>query len=344
MAGGELVHDVLVAAGLQPQGARIRKEQRAALTAGAKLLPVVEATLSGPVPGRLTTAVRSLDLHPGSLPRLLGYGWLLTDGLAGIAGTPRGDRAAAARLGALFNLGVVLFDRICDRYPERRDTLFTQVEPADLEAWFAGSPSLPKQASGDPAVDVLTTLIAHFAARSLALGATARDRQAFAELIAAMYEAERSVTTRVSRTTTGPTDEVWQMLRGKSVLPMHAMAALALLPCPHGDETGRAATRLAADLAGDALWIVDDLADLGEDWATGCWSRPLWLLARRNGVSARSADEAESIVAASGIHAAEAAELADRLVRLERVTAPRGSSFLACVQAIVAAWLEELPG
>src|SRR5262249_27978660 len=103
----------------------------------------------------------------------------------------------------------------------------------------------------------------------------------------------------------------------------------------------------AAALAGDAIWIVDDLVDLYIDWEAGTWSRPLWVRARRD----PGAEPPASAVAAieelleTGVVGAEARRLSGRLAALARHLGARPDpAFHRIILATVHSWLDGVPG
>lgn len=312
--------------------------RRDALRTGIQLLP---RALSDDGANLLRQMGWSLGLAEPVLPRVLGFGWQQADGLAALAGTPSSFRAEVAHLGALFNLGIALFDFVSDRFPVRAALLLAQVTPEFLEAHLADGQGSTRS-SGDAGIDLLVGLIVEFFARCHTLGGERKDRHSLSRIIFAMYGAERFVS-EVKRDHGPPTLRVWRELRRKSALPMTTMAQLALLPQPHADEAMRSAARISASLAGNAIWIVDDLADVREDWDAGSWNRPLWLLARGSGDMPADADGALRRIVDSGVAAAEASRLAVSLARLRKLAEEHGSSFLRSVQATVHSWIDLLP-
>jgi hypothetical protein len=116
-----------------------------------------------------------------------------------------------------------------------------------------------------------------------------------------------------------------------------------LLAHPHAGTERRSAVRLAAALAGEAIWIVDDLADIREDWSAECWSRPLWLLARAPDETAANAQDAIHRLLATGIAASEAHRLAQRLRGLRCLPGAPERSFLRPIQTVVHSWMESMP-
>ncbi|TMQ18319.1 MAG: hypothetical protein E6J91_08300 [Deltaproteobacteria bacterium] len=121
------------------------------------------------------------------------------------------------------------------------------------------------------------------------------------------------------------------------------MAQLALLAQADANDRRRATVRAAASMAGDAIWIADDLADIGEDWTAGCWSRPLWILTRRTGSAPADPASAIAQLVETGVAAAETQRLASKLDRLRRIAGTAGAAFSGSLQATVRAWVDELP-
>jgi hypothetical protein len=351
---------------------RQQRVRREAMTAGRGLLPRVLADSESAAWQAPTSPADSLGLAEATLPRLLGFGWQQAGGLATIAGTPTRARAEVARLGGLLNLGVALFDHVCDRSPGQAELLLAGVTPESLDAQLLqGGRAAPP--SGDAGVDLLLAIIANFFSGANRLEGSAREHRTFVRLIRSMYGGERFAT-GARREHDLPTRQVWWELRRKSVLPTETMASLALLAHPKADATQRSTVRLAAALAGEAIWIVDDLADVREDWDAGSWSRPLWLLARTrddaiesdetinrddstdgsvadgreatlgaNAISRRIATDGEQAIRRlldTGIAAAEARRLAERLGALRELPGAPERAFLRPLQAVVHSWLE----
>jgi hypothetical protein len=75
------------------------------------------------------------------------------------------------------------------------------------------------------------------------------------------------------------------------------------------------------DALGEILWILDDLADVGEDYARRVWSRTLWRLYDRAGGrlpdESCTVDELAGLLAETDVVAEEVFEMADRVERLE---------------------------
>ena len=336
----DTVARALAAEGLLMSDRKLERWRCGVFATGKKLLLRSDVSGAAGHNDGVLAATRSLSVADSLLPRVLGFGWHQTDGLAALAATPFPVRAKVARLGALFNLGIVLFDLLCDRFPQRARSLFEYVTPAALTARLAGIADVVP-ASGDVAIDELHKLIANFFQQSHALGGSDAEVRAFASLMRAMYIGEHASTT-ARRKSGEATIDTWRNLRRKSALPMRTLALLVLRAHAEADRDRRASTLAAARVAGDAIWIVDDLADLEDDWQAGCWSRPLWLLDRTGGGTMHDPAEAFHAVIECGIAAAEACRLADRLQRLRRIAGDYAPAFFISIQATVQVWLDEM--
>lgn len=335
-----LIWGVLANADLLLSDKKYDRLRRDAMAAGGRWLPRELAITVG-ASGQEVTPAGSLGLADLALPRIFGLGSQQAAGLATIAGTPAKARPEVARLGGLLNLGVALFDHVCDESPERAELLLARATPEYLDAQLLGR-GRAAAPSGDAGADLLVALIANFFTGALRLGGTASDRQAFANLIRGMYSGERFAT-HARRERDPPTPQAWEELRGKSVLPMETMALLALLPHPRAGAARHGTVRTAAALAGEAIWIIDDLADVHEDWDAGCWSRPLWLLARDADKTPTDGDDAIRLLLETGIAAAEAHRLAQRLLDLRSLPGAPERAFLRPLQAAVRSWMDLVP-
>jgi hypothetical protein len=360
-----LVEKALADEGLLLAEDRRERVQREAMELGRRSLPHFLAGADRWSGEGQRTGAGSLGLADAVPPRIFGLGVQQATGLATIAGTPRVAQREVGRLGGLLNLGVALFDHVCDELPEQAELLLARVTPKSLDAGLAGTmharaemanPHLAETvdaqpaggagcaapASGDAGVDLLMAVIADFFRGARNLGGTARDRKRVGHLIHSMYGGERLVT-ETGREEGGATRDVWWALRRKSVLPMETMAGLALLAHPSAEVERRSRVRVAAALAGEAIWIVDDLADVVEDWSAGCWSRALWLLARAPGEVPADGEDAVRRLLDTGIAAAEARRLAERLSGLRALPGVSERAFLRPILAVVSAWIDLVP-
>jgi hypothetical protein len=163
-----------------------------------------------------------------------------------------------------------------------------------------------------------------------------------------MLAAETTVSSW-SRATTDPGWSTWRQLRNKSVLPSVALALIASLSGPAPTAGRLRSVRGLGQLAGELLWIVDDLVDAAEDWRAGTWSRP-WLLHAwwRGRIIGEATTEAEAIAMLldSGVVHAEAGRLVRALARLreEASNGNGGDELDQCFGATVQSWICRLPG
>lgn len=337
----QVVWGALADAHLLLSDERCDRLRREAMAYGRRSLSPTLEHIAGTSWDEPLTPAGSLGLAVPALPRIFGLGAQQAAGLATIAATPARARPRVARLGGLFNLGVALFDHVCDEFPGRAELLLAAVTPAALDAQLAQRIPAPP-ASGDAGVDLLVALIAEFFTGARELGGAVRDRRTFGRLIGSMYNGERFAT-GARRERDPPTPGVWRELRRKSVLPMETVAMLALLAHPNAGAEQRSRVRVAAALAGEAIWIVDDLADVREDWHAGCWSRPLWLLAHTPEATPASDEDAIGRLLDTGIAAAEARRLAARLSGLRALPGAPERAFLRPLLAAVHSWIDLIP-
>ncbi len=287
------------------------------------------------VGGDPAAVASSVGVSAGAMARWFGHGWQQAAGFAAYAGVRPARADAVARLGALFNLGVVLLDHLVDTRPERRQALTVALTPI-LTA--DGSPRAG--ATGDPEVELVAHLARAVVAGAHRLDGRPEDVRRLAALLVTMDRAERA-TVESRRGAARPGPGVWDALHAKSALPSMAVALLGLLGNPAADAAARDATTRAADLVGEAFWIVDDLADVRSDWDAGCWSRPLVLLSR-SGRAPATGDEAVRLLLDTGLAAAEAQRLGQVLAELAALPGASDRALVRPVQAAVRSWVEEM--
>lgn len=323
---------------LLPDEHRYRAAVALALSEGRALL---ERGIGGVDAERAVAAARALHLDAGDLERALGMGHAQASALARLVGLDEDDDTTAAmvRLGALFNLGISLFDLLHDRFPGRAATLSRQLDPTALAAVMQSGRAFTP--TGDGAVDLLLGLIAAFFQGAASLPGRGEPRHQLARLIMAMHGGELA-STRGRFEASPPSRAVLRQLRRKSALPLWTVAVLAQLARPEAPPSGPAPTRLRAlvGCAADALWLVDDLVDLEEDHAAGVWSRPWWILGRRLGhPPPRDLAAALSCLDDDGIVEAEAGRLADRLRRLRDARERGAAALWLSIAVAVRSWL-----
>lgn len=195
------------------------------------------------------SACASKGIPLTAIYRILGFGAAQTRALA------EGVDRDSAYAGALFNLGIVLFDSLVDGGGEDA-VLARDFDRSALERLAAGAGPAPAPCRS-AAFDFFTSVaVAFFAAlpNERLGGITGRlPAMLAAETFAA---AGGGGTGRLGR---------WRLLRRKSVWPFLTLA-----------EVGGAASMARAEAFGTCIWIVDDLWDAPEDWRSGTASR-IWL-------------------------------------------------------------------
>jgi hypothetical protein len=330
----ELLSSSLHSAGMLIDDARFDQTRLEAAALASRHFRSAVYSIGAGDPG---VVAKSVGLSRGAMSRLFGHGWQQTAGLAAVANVRENRIRPVARLGALFNLGIVVFDHLLDSFPERRATLLEHLTPALLR----NPPSDAPISSGDVGIDFVAELAVEVAAGAQGLDGRPDDGERFAMLLDQMYQAERASTEL--RRSAAPGPEVWDALRAKSTLPSTAAALLALLGVPSANETTRAVVERAAALIGEAFWIVDDLVDIESDWDAGCWSRPLWLLSRRNAAPPTNGAQAVQLLLETGLAATEAQRLSRLLAELAALSGVSQRTLLRPVQASVRSWIEEIP-
>jgi hypothetical protein len=351
MSGGKdvsgvrsLVWEALHDADLLLADDRFDRVRREAATAGRRYLAATLRGVAGGAGGDASALAGSVGLSVGAMMRMFGHGWQQAAGFATLAGARTSQRGAVARLGGLFNLGIVVFDHLCDTVPERGTVLLAHLGPGFLATQLAvPGERARRQTTGDDGVDFLLGVTAAFVAGARKLGGAEPDLQRLADLLSEMYLGERG-SVELSRARSAPTADVWEMLRAKSALPMSTIALLAVLATPAASPETRELLATAASRAGEALWIVDDLADIRSDWEADSWSRPLWLLLSAAGAPPRSAEDAVARMLEAGIVAAEAERLVEALRGLRALPGASERALLRPLQAAVRSWLEEIRG
>jgi hypothetical protein len=338
-----LVLDALAAAQVLLVDDELDRLRAKTIASGARLATSGAAFVTTDGNTRLEAGAAALDVRDIDLHRMLGHGLEQAAALAELVETEGSHRAEVERLGALWNFGMCIFDLVLDRFSERAPLLYARVTPAALEVRLRG-PSGATELSGEPGVDLLLTVIAEFFDGARALGGPAAARRELAAAVLAMYHAELFVA-QARRDEVPPSFAVLRQLRRKSALPMWLTALLGLLGRSPLDEERVAELRSLVGLAGEALWTIDDLADIREDFRAGGWSRPLWIGARRSSgePTPRDGNEALERLVASGVVADEAARLASKLERLGRRLPPRGGRFYGTVLTAVQSWALALP-
>lgn len=304
----------------------------------ARALTVGAARSHDVLPGwsaeRIERAAASIGVSRGDIERVVGLGFEQAAALGQLVGT---EDPEAARLGALFNLGICLFDVLFDRHPARAEALAGVLDPAALAAQIAEG--RPFASAGDAAVDLVLAIVTAFFRGAAALPGYRAHAGSFARLIMQMHAGELA-STHARRDAVPATRAVLRHLRAKSALPLRTVALLARLGRPSGVvDFDEARVRAMVGWAGDALWIVDDLVDAREDWLAGIWSRPWWLMAQGGRSLGPTVELAMARLWGSGILEAETVRLASRLRRLRAAAVPGGEALAETIGITVRSWV-----
>jgi hypothetical protein len=322
-------------AGMLIDDARFDKVRLEAAAASRQHLSGAVSAIVGQSPAVIA---KSFGLSRAAIVRVFGHGWQQAAGFAALAGVRANRVNAVAQLGALWSLGIVLFDHMLDTLPERRVVLLERLTPT----LFHSPPAGARVPSGDVAIDFLVALAVGIVTGAQRMDGRPEDCEWFVQLLDEMYRGEqKSVTVR--RVGTSPSPEVWEALRCKSALPATAIGVLALLGNPRASDAEREVVQAAASLVGQAFWIVDDLVDVQSDWEAGCWSRPLWLLLNQTRETPISSEEALKWLIESGIAASEAQQLGNMLTQLAALAGASERALLRPAQAAVRSWVDEIP-
>ena len=237
------------------------------------------------------------------LPRILAFGYDVGACFhAFLGGDPAGGPAAASTC-ALFNAGIVLFDRVCDDVAGGVAELSRAFDGATMERLAddpRGAPALlaAARAHPSPEIRILLKVVSAFytrardaAARPLAAGDTGAFRR-LNELLLQAYGAQ--IRAAGAPPASGGLEAVEAVgavetaARAKSILPFEVMLQVAALGDAAPDPPA-AARALARDV-GTVFWLADDLVDLCKDLRTHSANALLCEARRTYAITARSPD------------------------------------------------------
>jgi hypothetical protein len=278
-----------------------------------------------------------------TVPRVLGFGSLQAQALSQALDAPAEHTASIAELGALFNLGIVLFDWLLDHAPEHAGPLRAAVTPGRLSRLLDGQTVAPDP-NCPPAIDCLLAIIADFCRRSGALETELATGRALRSVVQTMYAAEiESVSDpRPEKRTAG----VGTQMRAKSVLPIWTIALVCLHP-RRPPLTLSSLRRLEPRVAplGEMLWLIDDMVDLVDDWETQAWNQ-LWQRWQEGGGTwPASAEEAVQALLSAGLLDRAIADLVQAWHQVRSTFAPAHGprSLDLCWRATIQSWVYGLP-
>lgn len=201
------------------------------------------------------------------LPLVALFGERIGCGLHAQRRADPGRAAAVGRMCALFNTGIVLFDRLCDNVPGGPAAIGQSLDAALIRRLGDDPAALvPLRAAAAAAgmrLRILLRVVDSFYSQGWELAATPAGRAAWPQLgeyLALAYDAELSSVTAQS----GDTDRIG---RAKSTLPFTIMLQISRLHSPMTADEQDAED--LADALGTMFWLLDDLADVGRDLRDG---------------------------------------------------------------------------
>jgi hypothetical protein len=205
------------------------------------------------------------------LPLILAFGGEIGAGLHELLFTDKTRREAVSRTCALFNLGISLFDRVCDGPREGFAGLQAVFDEQVLHRLASGDGtdnSLRRAASvaPDPSIRTLLILILGFFTEMQQLDGSPAARRRINEALIEAYRAEMATMTK-SADGIGLAERT-NAARRKSTLPFIVMLAVAR-QC--GDQTTGdvAQAEGLVECLGAVFSLTDDLVDLARDYRSG---------------------------------------------------------------------------
>jgi len=200
------------------------------------------------------------------LPLILWFGYSMGTGLHAHLGAAVARRGKVAILCALFNFGIVIFDRICDnarggvgRLSECFDATTIQ-GLADNPA--AGLPALQAAAAtGTPETRILLKLVCAFYATAWQTAEESGDSQGWKRLNEMLMRAYYAELTSVMT----PSSQDLGSAEAKSTLPFQIMLQIALLGDSAIPSGARASSYALTKDIGMVFLLIDDLTDLRRD-------------------------------------------------------------------------------
>ena len=226
-----------------------------------------------------------------SLPNKLSFGFDLGSGMSD---GPANRRSASGC--ALFNLGITMFDSLCDRTPGGRQQLSGFVHPDSLRGLCMDSKAIERLRSQAEAVKyfelrcVLKIVAGFFSdMRDLAEPAGHVAGSQLENLILRAYRAQMISSNWRAETSTA---EVVEAVREKSTLPFQVMFRIVCL----GTDAQPPSDKIACSM-GDIFGLLDDLVDLPKDLQRGCANRFLFEIADDRRCEDPSASTYETVLA-----------------------------------------------
>lgn len=198
---------------------------------------------------------------------VLGFGWGMTHVLAAHQSLP--CQPEAAELGAVLILGTAAVDQLLDASPRRRDALLATLSRGLLIAAAdrsTGQRALAEAslAAQDADIRYVLGLVSAFFLRLTRCDLDEFWYQRICNLLLQGYDAE--LRTLASSPPGRPSTEILQAHLSARVLPFRVISAIQCGLCRHAcDDSDQGSCARAAQLLGEAVAAVDDLADLCAD-------------------------------------------------------------------------------
>jgi hypothetical protein len=199
-------------------------------------------------------------LHPELVARVYAFGEVVGGALGDLLGIEAKQARQRAEWCGRFNLGISLFDYVCDE--TGRGNVLGSVQPfAAFDERGLEGPAVSLQPEEVYLASLATGLVDD-------LRSAADGRLEWEPMFVAMYRAERAVAD-LQLSNVAELPAVRNMLQSKSSEPFALMAAWMALGDPSADvET---AVRIGRAI-GNCYWITDDAADLWVDIDAGNWN------------------------------------------------------------------------
>lgn len=250
--------------------ARYATEQHAIGLAGT--LRVLTRVLGGSDIGHLLRRGAwdgRVSLNP-DWPSMFAFGVSFARAIQEIAGSGHKDKTARADACGLFNVGITLVDRLIDEDRANTNRLLELLDRGRLVALLEDPRALTDfeaVAQAEPATQLrllCKVALGYFSAlQALRVGGP-DSHAAFARLSAVLLDAFDA------ELASGPgwLGDEREIARRKSCLPLLAMSIVATLSWSVEPERA-ALVRAAAEDVAEAIWLIDDLADLIPDAQSG---------------------------------------------------------------------------
>ena len=245
----------------------------------------VAASLPAPAPG----CVSFTERWRREIRSTLGFGWGMTDALAAWQSLPSSPRAN--ELGAVFMLGTAAVDRLCDSDPGRRDALLARLNREQLHAAAVGLADDPplriSRGAADPDTRYALELAEAFFHRLRQCRLDEFWHAQVCGLLIQAYDAECATLGQVAMSPARPAPTAESILRAHQAARVLPFRVITAIQCglnrhecaryadrrrgPHGPGAPQLglSCAMAAELLGEAIASLDDLADLCGDAEQG---------------------------------------------------------------------------